>query len=317
MLTKRQYNILSFYLTRSLFLGGGLSLLVGLSKNDLLVTGIVGMLLGYVLLFCFYKKGGISNILSILIACLVLFINMLANTVLTSTYLLYSTPTFFIVGIFIILVLYLSRFKETIIGRVSEVFIIGSFIAITFAILGLIYEIEVDNILPLFNTKYISIIKGVIVFTGASLLPNLLLLNNTGNLKFRDIQWGYIVGSILMIMVLFLVVTIYGSEFASIARFPEFMILKKIDVMGYFDNVENILVMEWMFNILISAFVCINTINKRCPKICIYGILVFLFIISEFVFSKSYVSILYVKNYFYYVSFILVMLSLVIKKSKN
>ncbi len=317
MLTKRQYNILSFYLTRSLFLGGGLSLLVGLSKNDLLVTGIIGMLLGYFLLFCFYKKGGINKYLSILVACLVLLINMLANTVLTSTYLLYSTPTLFIVGIFIILVLYLRRFKETIIGRVSEIFIVVSFIAILFAILGLVPLVELDNMLPLFNTKYISIIKGVVVFTGASLLPNLLLLNNTGNLKFRDIQYGYIVGSILMILVLFLVITIYGSEFASIARFPEFMILKKIDIMGYFDNVENILVMEWMFNILISAFVCISTINRLSPKIGVYSILIFLFIISEFVFSKSYVSILYVKNYFYYISFILVILSLVIKKSKN
>ena len=61
MITKRQYNILSFYLTRALFLGGGLSLLVSLSKNDILISSIIGMLLGYVLLYLFFKKGVIYD----------------------------------------------------------------------------------------------------------------------------------------------------------------------------------------------------------------------------------------------------------------
>ena len=317
MITKRQYNILSFYLTRSLFLGTGLSLLVGLSKNDLLITGITGMLLGYILLYLFFKKGRINNLVSVIIAVSVLFINTLSNTVLTSTYLLYSTPIFWIVLIFFITLLYVSKFKFSIIGRISEVFIVVAVIEIILAILGLIPYVEIDNMLPMFNTKYIDIIKGIIVFTGASMLPNLLLINYKDNLKFRDVQYGYIVGSILMIVVLFLVVTIYGSEFASITRFPEFMILKKIDIMGYFNNVENILVTEWMINILISALVCIKVIKDRCSKIVFYAILIILFFVSNIFFSNSYASILYVKQYFYYISFGLVIISLIIKKSKN
>lgn len=317
MITKRQYNILSFYLTRALFLGGGLSLLVDLSKNDLLVSGIIGMLFGYFLLYLFVKKGSINNILSVIIAIGVLLINTLSNTVLTSTYLLYSTPSIFIVLVFVSTLLYVCKYKNSIIGRISEVFIVVSFIEILFAIIGLIPYIELSNMLPMFSTKYISIIKGIIVFTGASLLPNLLLLNYKGNLKFKDIQYGYLIGSILMILVLFLIISIYGSEFASITRFPEFMILKKIDIMGYFNNVENILVTEWMINILICALVCVRTIKDRCPTILFYLIIISLFLVSEFVLNRSYVNVLYVKNYFYYISFILVIGSLLIKKSKS
>ena len=90
--------------------------------------------------------------------------------------------------------------------------------------------------LPLFTTNTLNIIKGIMVFVGASLLPNLLLLNYKDNLEFRDIHIGYIVGCILMIVVLFFVVSIYGSEFSAMVRFLEFLILKKIDIMGYLSN---------------------------------------------------------------------------------
>ena len=316
MITKRQYNILSFYLTRSLFLGGGLSLLVGLSKNDLLISGIIGLLLGYVLLYLFFKKGSINNLVSIIIASSILFINTLSNTVLTSTYLLYSTPICLISLIFFITLIYTSKFKFHIIGRISEVFIVVAIIEILFAIIGLIPFVEVSNLLPMFTTKFINIIKGIIVFTGASVLPNLLLLNYKDNLKFKDVHLGYVVGSILIIIVLFLVVSIYGSEFASMARFPEFMILKKIDIMGYFNNVENILVTEWMINILISALVCVKVIKDRCPKILFYCLMIGLCFITNAVLNNGYVYVLYIKNYFYYISFILVIGSLFIKKSK-
>ena len=84
MINRRQYNILSFYLTRALFLGGGLSLLVSLSRNDLLVSGIVGMLFGYFLLYLFFKKGSINNIISVFIAIGILFMNILSNQIFGS-----------------------------------------------------------------------------------------------------------------------------------------------------------------------------------------------------------------------------------------
>ena len=70
-----------------------------------------------------------------------------------------------------------------------------------------------------------------------------------------------------MILVLFLIISIYGSDFSSIVRFPEFMILKKIDILGYFNNLENVLVTEWMVNIFICAFICCRVIKDICPNL--------------------------------------------------
>lgn len=317
MITKRQYIILSFYLTRALFLGGGLSLLVGLSKNDVLVTGILGMLLGYFILFLFFKKGKVNNFFVSLIAIGVLIINTLANTTLTSTYLLFSTPTFIIVLIFFLALLYSIKKDFKVIGRICEIFIVIAAIEIIFAIIGLVPLVKIDKMFPMFETRFIDIIKGIIVFTGASVLPNILLINYKGEHKFKDVSIGYIIGSLLMITVLFLVISIYGSEFASLARFPEFLILKKIDFLGYFSNVENILVTEWMINILISGFVCMKVLKDIIPKKLFYLIVLLIVLGSEFLLNRSYVNVLLVKQYFYYIAFLLIICSLIIRKKAN
>lgn len=316
MITKRQYNILSFYLTRCLFLGGGFTLLIKLSKNDFLIASILGMLLGYFILYLFFKKGSVCKFVSSVVAIATLIMGTLANTVLTSNYLLFTTPTLLIVLLFFISLLYASSKEFKVIGRVSEIFVYVSFIEIVIALLSLFGLVNVDKMLPLFTTDCLNIIKGIMVFVGASVLPNILLINYKGDLKFKDIHCGYIVGCLLMIIVLFFIISIYGSEFSSIARFPEFLILKKIDIMGYLSNIENVLVTEWIFNVLISSWVCVKVLKNNANKKLFYLILLLLIVGGEFLLNRNYVNVLYVKQYFYYIAFGLVILSLVMKKRK-
>lgn len=317
MITKRQYIALSFFLTRALFLGGGFSLLVGLSRNDVVFSGILGMFLGYFLLYLFFKKGQTNKLVNVIIALSVLVVNTLANTVLTSTYLLYTTPTFLIVLIFLMTLLYGAKKDFKVVGRIAELFIIVSVIEITLAIMGLFPLMEFERMLPLLNTDIMNVCKGILVFCGASLLPNILLINYKGDLKFRDVSIGYIVGSLLMIIVLFLIISIYGSEFASMARFPEFIILKKINIMGYVNNVENVLVTEWMVNVLLCAMVCVKVLKDNLPNYLFYILILVVFLGGEFVLNKSYVNILYVKQYFYYIAFGLGIISLFFRQRKK
>lgn len=317
MITKRQYNILSFYLTRTLFLGGGFTLLIKLSKNDFLITSVLGMLLGYFLLYCFFKKGNICKFMSSVVAILTLLMGTLANTVLTSNYLLFTTPTLLIVLLFFISLLYASRKDFKVIGRVTEIFIIISIIEIVLSLFSLFSLVKVDRLLPLCTTNTLNIIKGIMVFASASLLPNILLINYKDDIEFRDVHLGYIVGCLLMIVVMFFVISIYGSEFASMVRFPEFLILKKIDFMGYLNNIENVLVTEWMFNVLISSWVCVKVLKDNMDKRMFYLLMIILVFGSEFFLNRNYINVLYVKQYFYYIAFCVVILSLVIKKRKN
>ena len=274
------------------------------------------MFIGYFILYLFFKKGSVSKLMSGIIAVATLIMGTLANTILTSNYLLQTTPTLLIVLVFFISLLYATKKEFKVIGRVSEIFIFISIIEISLALFSLFGLVNVDRMLPMFTTKIMNIIKGVLVFVGASVLPNILLINYKDDLKFRDVHLGYIIGSLLMIVVLFFVVSIYGSEFSSMVRFPEFLILKKIDLMGYLSNLENVLVTEWIFNILISSWLCVKVLRDSVDKNLFYIIIFVLILGCEFFLNKNYVNILYVKQYFYYIAFGLVIISLIIKKRK-
>ena len=317
MINKRQYNILSFYLTRTLFLGGGFTLLIKLSKNDFLITSILGMLLGYFFLYLFFRKDYVCKFMSSIVAIVVLFMGILTNTILTSNYLLFTTPTLLLILIFLLSLLYAAKKEFKVIGRVSEIFIYISFVEITLALVSLFKLVDVCRLLPMFMSNTMNIVKGIIVFAGASVLPNILLINYKEDIEFRDVHLGYIVGSLLMIVVLFFVISIYGSEFSSNVRFPSFLILKKIDIMGYVSNIENVLVTEWMFNMLLTSWVCIKVLKNNFNSK-IFGIVIILLVIFiNYVLNNNFINMSFVKEYFYYFVFVLCIVSLLIKKRKN
>ncbi len=316
MINKRQYNILSFFMSRSLFLGGGLSMLVNLSRNEVVLSGILGMLLGYFLLFLYFKKGITNKYFNVLVALGIILINSLANTVLTSTYLLFSTPTLLILLLFFITLIFSVKKDFKVIGRFCEIVIGVASFFIILALIGLFPLIDTSKMLPLFKTPLLNVFKGILVFCGASILPNILLINYKGDLKFKEVSLGYIFGSMLMIIVLFLIISIYGSNFASIARFPEFLILKKINLMGYFNNLENLLVTEWMINILISGFISLKVLKDNLNGKLFYLSIGLIILVSELYLNKNYVNILYIKNYFYYIAFIFSIIGLVGKRKK-
>ncbi len=317
MINKKQYISLSFFLTRIVFLGGGFSLLIGTSKNNLLITSFLGMLLGYFLLYLFYRKGSISKKSILLIAIANLIMVTISTTTLTSTYLLQKSSTMFIMIAFMVTLLY-AAFKEVkVIARVGEIVFPISFFITVLATIALIYLVKLDNLFPLFNTNFLQFVEGIIAFAGASLVPNLLLINYKGDLTFKDIGKGYLLGSFTVILIMFFILTIYGYEFASMVRFPEYLILKKIDFSSFVTNVENILVMEWIADIVVGSFVCIKAIKDNTNKYWFALIIITLIIGIELFFNKRYENILLIKKYFSYFNFTLLFFALLGKWQKK
>lgn len=317
MINKRQYIILSFYLTRVLFLGIGFSVMVGIGKNSLLIASVLGMLLGYFLLYLFYKKDKLSKLSNILISITTLTAGLLAITTLTGTYLLYDTPTLFIMGTFILVLVYGASKEIKITSRVSELLSPLSICFIIFALICLLSLVSLYNLLPIFNANFGDFIKCIIVFTATSLMPNLLLLNYKGDLKFKDIGKGYLIGAILTIIVMFFILSIYGSEFASTIRFPEYLMLNKISVFNYISNVENILVMEWVVNLCIGGLICVKVLSDNLNIYMVSTILTLIVLGTEFLMIRNYVNVLIFKNNIYFVCAILIGISLLLKNKNH
>ena len=150
-----------------------------------------------------------------------------------------------------------------------------------------------------------------------SIIPNILLLNYKDKLKFKDISIGYVLGCLTTIYLMYLIISIYGIDFAMIVRFPEYLILKKFTILNYISNVENILILVWIFNLLISGWLAIRVLRDNLDKRVFYIFIIIFLLGIEFFLNRNYVNILFIRNYSYIVWIVLLILSLIIKKKKN
>ena len=317
MIKKGQYTVLSFFLTRSLFMIGIYSLLINLTQTKVLLVCFLGMLLGYFLLYLLFKKDKINKYVLCLISITILIISITANSVLNNTYLLFKTPPLIIMISFLLLSIYGASKGITNIARCS--FIIGwiSLLMITIATLGLISVVKFNNLLPFLKEDFNNILCGIAIFTSSSLLPNILLINYKGDLNFKDISKGYIIGCLTIILFMFFIIGIFGYDLSKIVRFPEYLILKKINI-GGFTNIENVLVMELVATILICGMTATKVLKDNTNKYLYYIIIILIIVgMNLFVFNNNYVSVLYLKKYSHYIFIILILLSLLLKGKKS
>lgn len=317
MINKYYYIILSFFLTRVLFLGGGYTVLLNIGKNSSILCGILGMLLGYFILYLLYKKKQINEMVCVLISIGVLLINILSNTILTSTYLLYKTPTLIIMGLFLGVIWWASKKDFKIIYRFALVSICLSIPILGLVYFGLFPIGEIDNLKPFLDTKWLDLVKGILFFMVNSILPNILLLNYKKDLKYKDVGIGYIFGCLTTIYLTYLIISIYGIEMATVIRFPEYLILKKFTFLNYVSNVENILIMVWIFNLLISGWICLKVLRDNWDRKILFIFIILFFLGIEFFLNKNYVNVLLIRNNIHIVWGILLILCLVLKKKKS
>ena len=317
MIKKGQYTVLSFFLTRSLFMIGIYSLLINTAESNVLLVCFLGMLLGLLLLFLVFKKDKINKYILTIISIIILIITITANSVLNSTYLLFKTPPLVIMISFLILGIYGASKGITNIARTSFIFGWFSLLMISLATLGLIGVVKLKNLLPFLHEDFINIIKGIFIFASTSLLPNIMLINYKEDLKFKDISKGYIIGCLSTILFMFLIISIFGYDLSKIVRFPEYLILKKINI-GGFTNIENVLVMELIASLLIAGMTATKVLKDNTNKY-IFITSIILMIISTylFIFNTNYVIVLYLKKYSYISFSVLILLSLLFKAKKS
>lgn len=311
----KNYVTLSIYLSRSLFIGGVFSLLVSTGYNTIIISSIIGMILGFIILMLFKKKGGLNKYVLFIISIIVLLINILSSTILVDSYLLLDTPSIVIIGSFLLLIVYGVFKLNSRIELLSFGFFIISFFIILVACSSLFLSIDFKNYFPIFNSSIGSIIKCCLIFCSSSLLPNLVVMND--NNSFKNIILGYFIGCIINILSLLLILGIYGYELGSIVRFPEYLVLKNVNIFNSIGNIENIIVMEWITCLIISSCSMVNYIYRNYGRKFIIIFLVIVCILINNVFIYNYSNVLLIKYYDYYVFIILIILSLVIKKEQG
>lgn len=314
MITKRQYKILSFFLTRSLFFGLGISNIFYHSNNDAWISGIIGTILGlgilsfiYLIrkkipdLTLFFKQGilgFISKVFLFLLALFCLHDVIISLTTMTSSFLLPLTPPIIIALAIMILVIYGNLKGVKIFARVAEVLIPISITIFLFKVISGLFISDYNNFLPFFYGHKLGIIKGSLVFMLFSVTPSFLLLTiDNMNLNYKDTISGYLWGSITIIITLFVVMGTIGPALATTFRYPEYMALKKIRILDFIENIENILTFTWLFDLIVLGYVSAYNIkkllnitlkNKIVSKLSYISFLAIIIFIGVYVFGKYY-----------------------------
>ena len=310
---KREFNILNYLNSRALFMGIGLSKLLIQAHEYIWISLILGTIIGAILIH-FVKFKMKKSLLNVVI-CSILFViglNILINMI--STMYLTEMPKL-LVGIpIILLVMYILNKREVIIYRVANILFVLNIFLYVVAMLSLVSDFHLENF-SYSNTPIQNVIFSALEFALFSTLPTLITRDeNTADISLVK---TYIISAITMGTWFLLTYGILGANLVDIYRYPEYIILKKISIMNFLENIENIVSFVWLFDIIIFLLCNGNAIKKNVDTPRLINILLpILLLITAFI-NRFYILILYIYKYSSIILLILAILLFVANKKRH
>lgn len=344
-INKLGYTSIIFFLTKPMFLHIGITELLNSSLNNSIYSCFLGSIISLIILFLIIKifnyekdfnifkkneklfySGKIINLFLVLLFSLYLIYLLYSINAYIQNKYLDSTPSFIIILLFIIPVIWCTSLNMKNISKVSiSAFIVCIFV-ILFSFTNLVSSIDMDNIKPFFNTRIFTILKDSIKFSGYFITPVFLLLltpkNKIDNINTKDIIIFYIISSLYLIGLFILIIGIFGIDLAKLFMYPEYTLMKKISYFDFIEHIENITTIEWFYTIFISSVLSLNFIKEylihinKYNKILYFLIIFICFISSLICFKNTTISFNIVKNYYMYIFFIPILFLLIISNIK-
>ena len=333
--SKIQIGMFLVLIMCSLYLGLSDIILLRKSGNEVLISMIVGSLIGIIPVLMYlkinshldalniYEKnkvmfgkviGNIINVLMIIIYIIMLVIALRAIAVFVTSKYLQNTPFYLITTLIVITCLIISFKGLETLSRVSQICFILSLIFMIIIETFLFQYIEIDNILPVFIGDCLTnVLNGAIYHAATtSLLTMLLLTISKSQIKDQEkynktIIIFYVIASLTLLIVMFFVISCLGYDMAKLFRYPEYILLKKIGISSSELHLENLLAFRWIFYMLALANISAYGItcgvksmlkNEKLNKIIIIIICLVSMFIGKMAFGDIPHSIIIIKKYF-------------------
>lgn len=274
-----QFCVMMGFMMFSCFLGIGAESCLKIAGIDYwmipLISTILGipLLLMYVYLFnhsdnlninelnesLFGKKlGKIFNLILLLFVIsfnLITFWNM--TSFVTSQY-LYNTPSWFITIIFIITSLYIISKGPRIMFRATFMLFYIAIILYLISALGLFSQIKITNIEPILENGITPVFKGLYNYIAYMILPIFFILiipkkeiEDKKLSKYMIVT--YFITNLLIFIIMFFVVAVFGIELTELYQYPSYHILKRVFIGGFIERMENTLSIQWIIVLFIPT----------------------------------------------------------------
>lgn len=313
-----KYKLSEIYLlSRSLSLGLLFSYSFFLVGTNTLISFIFGILLGIFFVFI-YSKIKLNKKTKVFEMLLYMFFILLSSIIITtfiSSFFLNKTPKIFIILPSILLCYYISTKDKDVMKWLSLALTFFSIITIIFNFLALMPHMEIKNILPLFTFKNKNMIKSIFFYAILTSCP--LILLNDEDYSTKDYISSYIITNIISLIICFAIVSILGRSLINMYSYPEYMVLKKIQISSFIENVENFISLLWLFDLYYLTSYSIKKINGILTTK-IGTVLIFLITaIDSFVINNNYEYLLYIYKRVPYILYILVIPILILANKKR
>lgn len=290
---KKEYNILQYFNMRSLFIGIGISRILANARELHPLSVILGTLIG-LLILKFIKIELKSNIINTIISTILLTCSFVIIINLVSTMYLNHMMKLLLGIPVILLLMYVLKCREVLIYRISNIMIVLVVFFFFFALFSLLPNIDTSNLMYT-NVSISNIIESAFEYAIISTVPT-FIIRYKGNADI-PIYKTYILSSISILAMMFVTYLIIGPNLSSIFRYPEYMVLKSINISGSFTNLENMLSLIWLIDAIMFIFCCGNTIKRQVNSKVILNIILLGILILATIISKHYQLIISIYTY--------------------
>ncbi len=295
-ISAKEICVFVFCVVISLFTGFGDVRLLTVSGNSSLVATGLGIILGLVpiALLIFISKfteeesifdvlkkkfgivGIVLNIILVVGALCVLFVSswLFINFIISQ---FLTRNSYYILALFFFVVIsYCASRGIEVIGRTTIVLSMICLFTVVVVSLFLAPNVEINNIFPIFDVGVGNFIQGAFLFVSFAAIPCFLILAISRkelvcSKKYaKGMIFGYLAGCIVIWLILFLVIGVYGIDMAKIFSYPSYSLLKKIQAFNFIERVENISSIGIFTTYICSFMISLNFIGeyfKRTFKI--------------------------------------------------
>lgn len=213
----------------------------------------------------------IPNIIICLFAILLGSMAMFNLTNFTVTQYLYETPPLVIGIIFTVLTIFMCTKDISVLLRCSTIFLTINLILSFIALLGLIPEFEMENLLPFLADGAINPLIGSLYVVLINIVPVFLILlipkEKVDNFKTKHFFISYSMFIVLALTMIIFVLGTLGIDLAKLYQYPEYIVLRRVNIFDFLNRIENVLVIQWIFGLFtvisFSVFVLKEYVNFK------------------------------------------------------
>lgn len=166
-----------------------------------------------------------------------------------------ETPIFVVGVVFAVIAIYANLLGIETISRTCLILLAINLLLLVIGVIGLLPEFQFSNLKPVLEFGIGRPLKATFYIITLNIMPMFALLivpkNSVVDSKNfnRTISISYLIGLLITFTFCIMLLGVLGIYLASIYQYPEYILLKHVDLFGFLDRIENIIAAQWIFGL--------------------------------------------------------------------